>query len=274
MSNNVITTCRVVRYVDFSKDWYRERIAEMGHTPVQHRKYWEWAAIVQVMEQYILNAVGDTSCYKALGFGVGEEPITAWLANRQVYVTATDYINDQGGKWKGQHAKSLSVLSCSGTGPVSQFLRYARLDNVDMRAIPIEYLAGEFDFVWSAGSLEHIGGLAAGIRFILNSMRCLRPGGLAIHTTEYNYLSRQDTIDADDLCLYRKVDLERLAVCLGNQGDELWELDLSRGNTEWDIDSKYVLNPPYEGSPHISIRINDRHVTTSILLVAQRKMLL
>ncbi len=39
--------------------------------------------------------------------------------------------------------------------------------------------------LWSAERLfEHIGGLEAGLDFVVNAMEFLKPGGVAIHTTE------------------------------------------------------------------------------------------
>ncbi|MFC7553839.1 methyltransferase domain-containing protein [Pseudoroseomonas wenyumeiae] len=56
---------------------------------------------------------------------------------------------------------------------------------VDMTRIPRD-LHGQFDLVWSACALEHLGSLRAGENFILEAMRCLKPGGIAIHTTEFD----------------------------------------------------------------------------------------
>ena len=42
-----------------------------------------------------------------------------------------------------------------------------------------------FDFTWSSCALEHLGTLAAGADFVVAQMDCLRPGGVAVHTTEF-----------------------------------------------------------------------------------------
>ena len=46
--------------------------------------------------------------------------------------------------------------------------------------------------------------------FVINSMRVLKPGGVAVHTTEFNLSSNDDTIEARDLCVYRRRDIELL----------------------------------------------------------------
>lgn len=52
----------------------------------------------------------------------------------------------------------------------------------------------DFDFNWSSCCFEHLGSLEAGMQFVVNAVeKTLRPGGVAVHTTEYNLLSqRQD----------------------------------------------------------------------------------
>ena len=58
-----------------------------------------------------------------------------------------------------------------------------RFRAVDMNDIPPD-LRG-FDFTWSSCALEHLGTLRAGADFVVEQMTCLRPGGVAVHTTEY-----------------------------------------------------------------------------------------
>jgi 2-polyprenyl-3-methyl-5-hydroxy-6-metoxy-1,4-benzoquinol methylase len=56
---------------------------------------------------------------------------------------------------------------------------------LDMNYIP-EELNGKFDFVWSTCSVEHVGTILLGQRFIINTLNLLKPGGIAIHTVEFN----------------------------------------------------------------------------------------
>jgi 2-polyprenyl-3-methyl-5-hydroxy-6-metoxy-1,4-benzoquinol methylase len=56
---------------------------------------------------------------------------------------------------------------------------------LDMNFIPDD-LHGKFDFVWSTCSVEHVGSILLGQRFIINTLNLLKPGGIAIHTVEFN----------------------------------------------------------------------------------------
>ena len=77
-----------------------------------------------------------------------------------------------------------------------------------MRQLPPD-LDG-FNFTWSACAFEHLGSIKLGQEFIQNQMHCLRPGGVAVHTTEYNVLSNADTISEGETVLFRRRDVERI----------------------------------------------------------------
>jgi hypothetical protein len=255
-----------IRAEDFGAPWYRLRSRQMRLPAGQvHRKYWEWAAIAEVFIQRVGHG-------RALGFGVGVEPISAWLvAHGADEVVATDLDSERAGKWIDsfigcQHAAAKHDIPWQSVCSAREFKR-VRFEVVDMNAIPRRLRQGEFDFTWSAGSFEHIGGLDAGLDFFCRQMSCLRPGGVAAHTTEYNYGSNDKTLEAEDLALYRQRDLDRLARMLARQGDRLVSLDLRPGDQEAD---GVVLHHPYEGNPHLAIRLSGGHVTTSVLLVAER----
>lgn len=258
-----INSCRRVRASDFREQWLLDRAAEL-HEPVNlHRKLWEYAVIAQVYKERIDNGG------LVLGFGVGKEPLASWFAAQSANVTATD-LPGSNPDWDNtnQHATRKQDLYKDSIINQSDFDRLVSFRPVDMNSIPADLLKGQFDMTYSCGSFEHIGGLKAGIDFFCNQMQCLKPGGIAVHTTEYNYDSNDDTINADNLCLYRHRDLISLRDCLAYQDDKLWTLDLSIPHPE-DPDL-YIDEPPYRAYPyHLNIRIGN-HVTTSIVLIAQR----
>ena len=39
---------------------------------------------------------------------------------------------------------------------------------------------GQFDFVWSACAFEHLGSILNGLEFVVNSVKCLKPGGVVL----------------------------------------------------------------------------------------------
>jgi cyclopropane fatty-acyl-phospholipid synthase-like methyltransferase len=199
---------------------------------------------------------------RALGFGCGKEPIPKWLADRRVSVIATDApgINPA---WDhtNQRAHSLEDLGIEDDNGFVEFRE------VDMNSIPDDLLQGEFNFTWSCGSFEHIGGISKSLEFFCKQMRCLRPGGIACHTTELNTdLSARETIDSDNLVLFRSFDIATLAGMLWQQGDRLWYPDFRQGDTEIDL---FVDSPPYTAPYHLNISVG-RFTSTSIVLIATR----
>ena len=79
----------------------------------------------------------------------------------------------------------------------------------DMSDIP-EDLNG-FDFNWSSCCFEHLGSLEAGMDFVINAVeKTLRPGGIAVHTTEFNLSSNEQTVEEGPTVIYRRRDIEEL----------------------------------------------------------------
>jgi SAM-dependent methyltransferase len=259
-----ITTSRVVRAVDFEQPWFKRIAGELGEQMNLHRKLWEFCAIAQVYQEQVGSANRPA---RALGFGVGREPLAAWFAAQGASVIATDR-PDATREWAdtGQHAASLADLRRPAVCDPATFDERVRFLFVDMNAIPANLKCGLYDFTWSSGSFEHIGSLDRGINFFCEQMKCLRPGGIAAHTTEFNPHNDEPTLNAHDIVLYRQDDLFKLMDRLTAQGDALWPLDLERGNTPADA---HIDRPPY-GLPHLRIIVTGMFVTTSILLVARR----
>ena len=163
-----------------------------------------------------------------------------------------------------QHAARLDDLNDRGICPPEQFQQRVRFLHADMNAIP-EALS-DFDFVWSCCAFEHLGSIEHGLAFVRRAMRCLRPGGIAVHTTEFNLSSNQRTVESRDLSVFRRQDLERLVRDLEAAGHRPWPLNFNPGNGPLD---RYVDLPPYRSEPHVRLRL-DRFVITSIGLVIQR----
>ena len=69
----------------------------------------------------------------------------------------------------------------------------------------------DFHFTWSSRYFEHLGSIDRGLAFIKEQMKCLRRGGVAVHTTEFNVGSNHETIDHEATVLFRRRDLQRLA---------------------------------------------------------------
>jgi cyclopropane fatty-acyl-phospholipid synthase-like methyltransferase len=119
-----------------------------------------------------------------------------------VLATDLDSTRPETKLWRqtNEYAGTVEALRRSDICPDQVLLANIEFQPIDMNALP-RRLEGQFDFCWSACALEHLGSLENGIKFIENSLRMLKPGGVAVHTTEFT-LSRGDTIDHEPTVLY------------------------------------------------------------------------
>jgi hypothetical protein len=144
------------------------------------------------------------------------------------------------------------------------FARLVTYMDIDMTGIPAEL--GEFDFSWSSCAFEHLGSLDAGSSFVVDQMKLVRPGGVAVHTTELNVSSNDDTIDSGGTVLFRRRDIEELGARLTGQGYEI-TLDLSEGDTPED---QHIDVPPFSDT-HLRTMLGE-FVTTSVALIVEKPL--
>jgi len=249
----------------FREPAYASWCRAIGEPPVLRRKQWECVWILQCLEHAGMLAGGR----RGLGFGCGREPLAAAMAARGCVVVATDLAAEaaagQGWIETGQHARALADLNLRGVCPPGAFRERVAFRAVDMNAIPDD-LEG-FDFVWSSSAFEHLGSLDRGLAFVTRAMRCLKPGGIAVHTTEFNLSSNGPTLEARELCVYRRQDIERLRDALALEGHRVGALNLQPGRSPVD---RFVDLPPYRVEPHIKLRLG-RFVVSSIGLAIERR---
>jgi hypothetical protein len=125
---------------------------------------------------------------------------------------------------------------------------------------------GDFDFAWSTGVVEHMGSIRRSVEFVVDAMRRLRRGGVAVHTIPFNLTSNYQTVEAPDLVVFRRYDLEQLIHTLERAGHAVAAPNLNPGSGPADC---YVDLPPYRGDPHLRVR-HDRYVLTSLGLIVER----
>ncbi len=245
--------------LEFSR-WCRE----LNMVPHRHRKAWEFCYILAV-----LNSAGALKAgARALGFGVGREAMPAVLARMGLTVVATDVPSDNAefAKWAAsdQHADTLLALEHPEILPHEKLRKQVTFRPVDMNAIPEDLR--DFDICWSACALEHLGSLEHGLNFVESSLATLKPGGIAVHTTEFNISSNEGTVESQSLSLYRKRDIVRLFEKLTSHGHAVFPLNLYPGSSPVD---QYVDLPPYHQDPHLKLKLLE-FVTTSIGLAVQK----
>jgi len=232
--------------------------------PRYHRKQWEFVYICQSLYERGLLQKNKTG----IGFGVGREPLVAVFAQHEVKVTATDLPIEKAAKsgWveTNQYATDFLNLNDRSICDATLFVNNVSYHPVDMNNIPSDLK--NFDFCWSACAMEHLGTIENGIRFVRKSLDCLKPGGYAIHTTEFNLSSNKKTIDNSGCVLFRKKDIERLVEQLVQDGFIVEPLDLNNG---CELVEKYVDIPPYGDEPHLRLLIN-KFICTSVGLIIQK----
>ena len=227
---------------DFLTQWFRDVCSELKIEPVFHRKIWELVYVVKNLDYFSKLSPGMSG----LGFGCGTEPLPSFFAAKEISVVATDLEpSDQSSKgWiaTDQHLSDLQKIWKSELCSQEQFNKNVSLSYVDMNNIPYA-LEGRFDFCWSICAFEHLGSIQKGLDFVKNSLKTLKPGGIAIHTTEFNYSSKNETIDNWGTVLFRESDFLNLSNELRALGYEVPDTDFSVGNTpiDWFIDI-----PPYD----------------------------
>ena len=208
---------------------------------------------------------------RGLGFAVGREPLAALFASRGCRVTATDLASQdpRARAWRdtGQHAVHLAVLNSAGICPEPLFRELVSFRSVDMNDIPSDLLRAEYDFTWSTCSFEHCGTLNQGLAFVRHQMDCLRPGGIAVHTTELNLSSNTTTIASGPTVIYRRRDIERLVAALAADGHAVAPLELDLGEQPLD---RHVDHLPYDFDRHMRLALYG-YVVTSIGLVVTKR---
>ena len=243
---------------------FRYWLGELGEAWRFHRKQWEFG--------YLLQALYERGCLTAgkrgLGFAVGQEVLPSYFASHGCTIVATDLAATDGraAGWaeSGEWSSTAEVLNRRGLCDPALFRERVTFRPVDMNHIPPD-LTG-FDFTWSSCSFEHCGSIELGMQFVLRQMDCLEPGGLAVHTTEFNLTSNTSTVTEGRTVLFRRVDIEELVRRLRALGHDVEPLDLTIGShpLDWFVDQR-----PYTPDKHLRKR-QGRYAATSVGLIIRK----
>jgi hypothetical protein len=254
-------TSQLCTAAQFEEPIYARWCSALRETPDFRRKQWEFVYICEALHQRNMLTEGK----RGLGFGVGKEPLPALFASLGCEVLATDLdpTAPASADWVStdQHATQLADLNVKEICNPDLFARRVSFRSEDMNRISPDLV--DFDFTWSSCAFEHLGSIRHGLDFFVNSLKCLRPGGVAVHTTEFNLSSNFSTIEAHNLVVFRRFDIEDLERKVRAAGCELLPTNYHPGHTP--VDRHYDI-PPYANT-HLRIQL-DRYVFTSIGLVA------
>lgn len=225
---------------DMESNWFAWWCQELNLAPIAHRKLWEYAWILQ--ELHASSLLGTRA--RGVGFGCGEEPLPSYLAARGSDLLVTDLAPDRAESkaWReaGQHGASRDSMFDETLINRDVFDSRVSHRNVDMNDIPSDIRG--YDFCWSVCAFEHLGSIEAGLKFVENSVDTLRPGGIALHTTEFNYMSDGETVEEGGTVLFRRTDFEELAERLIARGCKVKTINFDVGDKPID---RYIDIPPY-----------------------------
>lgn len=256
------------RFEHFSSEWHLRWSRELGFPQADRpthaiRKWWEYTAIAEALNERDMLRPGR----KGLGFAVGREPLVSLFAAREVDILASDLSSEVvDALWSksGQHAARLEdTWAGERVCPRGLFDKHVRFEAIDMNNLAD--VSGGYDFIWSSCALEHLGSLENGLRFVSEAMTLLRPGGVAVHTTEYNVCSNSATVETGGAVIYRRCDIEELERSLRLQRFGMSWPDFDAGTHAYDLD--YDEEPFFtRGRPHLKL-LQDGYICTSFSLV-------
>lgn len=251
---------------DYQANWFIHWCNQLSEKPNFHRKQWEFVFVMQALWERGCIAAGK----KGLVFAVGTEPLPAMFASFGCSILATDIFPEKGIEMGWDNGNQLCFgiesLNTRQLCDVEDFNRLVQYRPVDMNDIPDD-LAG-FDFNWSSCSFEHLGTLDKGFQFLKNQMKTLKPGGWAVHTTEYNVSSNDETQENNNTVIYRQRDIEHIVNELRADGHFVEEVDFSLGGLPEDF---MVDVEPHQQKIHLKLQV-DKYVVTSIALIIKKKL--
>lgn len=231
-----------------------------------HRKIWEFCFIMQALYERDLLQPGK----RGLGFAVGKEPLPALIASLGPSVVASDLdaSDERAQQWQASNEFACgdpAILNERGICDPQVFRDRVHTCPIDMNAIP-EDVTG-FDFNWSSCAFEHCGSIGLGKRFLREQMKTLKPGGYAIHTTEFNLGSAEETIDQGCTVIFRRQDIEAIIRDLQAEGHSVEPLQLDLGAS---LEDAQVDLFPYSDNLHLKLQLFDEYVTTSVALIIRK----
>ncbi len=257
---------RAPHFADVRSAWFSYWVQQLHCTVRPHRKLWEFSVVLQAMYEAGVLAADR----KVLGFGVGDEPIPSYLAGLGLNVVATDL---------PEAAERDYVLNPAFVA-AEAFDQRVEVSNLDMRRVDDVTLRG-FDACWSCGVLNEMRTIEEALDTAIGIMDVLRPGGIAIHTTEFAFAD--DTLfSSRGALVFTRSFFERLADGLNGRGHSVIPLSFDLGSHPLDgyvdlgpfeIDAADAWNDLWRedlGAPHLKLIQSGVRQTSFAFMVRAR----
>ena len=240
-------------------------LEDLGQANRNHRKQWEFIAITRVLRKANMLVPGK----RGLVFAAGTEPLISYFAAQGPHILATDmdYNNalEQGWVNTDQHVSNREGLFRKDLISREDFDERVSFAVADMNHLNVSWF-GTFDFIWTTCSVEHVGSIALGQRFVRDSMNLLKPNGIAVHTTEFLLSSTENTISEGGASFWRLKDFKAVLEGLKYDGHKpSSSICLKTGN---DNPDEYDTHP-YREHDHLRLEVGP-YVITSVLWTAER----
>ncbi len=175
---NEVPLNKVCRVADAANPLWRRGYRDLGFPEDRdrfHRKIWEFNQTLfglRSLRRLAPDAV-------ALGIGCGHEELMYFLANRVARVVATDLYE---GSYIGGESDADVLEHPEKYAPFTY--RADHLEVRRMNGLALDAADAAFDFAFCLSSIEHFGSLDDKLQALREMFRVLKPGGVAVVTTE------------------------------------------------------------------------------------------
>jgi len=254
MDQPVSQLCTAAQFAEPAFDEIREALV----TPRRmHRRVWQHVYIVSVLAS--MGCIGKGR--SAIGLGVQRERIASLLASRGVEVVAIG----RPGETTEQESRGGLHLFFPEIVQLEDFELLVHFTEADLREPELD-LGGPYDMCWSCAMAQHMGTLDKVTGLLEGSLNLLKPGGVAVHTLDFNVGSDSATVEEPNFSIPRRRDIEALVTRLTRAGHEVLPLNLHPGH---DTADGVVDTPPY-GLPHLKLQVGE-HVVTSLGIAVRKR---
>jgi hypothetical protein len=195
----------------FNEPSYHRWLFAMKAKRQDDRRQWETIYSLSVLECYGMLQHGA----RGLGFASVSDPMVAVIASMGCTATVTDHPG------AGDTANGLAPVRYPEICSDRVFDEGVSFVPSISKSIPGDLR--DFDFCWSTSAFERFDTLDDGMRFVVESLQCLKVHGIAVHTMTLNLADDTAEIKKTGARLQRS-SLERLALELVSYGHQVAQL--------------------------------------------------
>ncbi len=249
---------KICQVADIYNPKWKQTVSELKREISEdnfHRKDWEFTQIIFSLKelQYL---TPQSIC---LGIGAGREHLLYYLTYKVKKVIGIDLYE---GYYYGGEDEIDIPLSVERYAPFPYIKD--KLNLIRMNALNLEFPDNTFDFIFSASSIEHFGKKKKILRALKEMYRVLKPGGIAVITTELKLTSL-----SSNLPNVKPFFLSELLDLINRSGFNTFEEFDLRIEDEY-LNNWVKLPEEINKRPHVILRSLNT-VFTSVNVVLQKK---